>query len=73
HAVAYLQGDAKVQFALKFVALEPYFVAKQNLTNEITEKVDTRVLQAIYSLQESKHRVFVGQQMDVFIETHKKQ
>ncbi len=70
-AVAYLQGDAKIQFKLKFVQLEPYFVTKQNLTNEITEKVDTRVLQVIYALEDNSHNVFVGQQMDVFIETHK--
>lgn len=70
-AVAYLQGDAKFQFALKFVELEPYLVTKQNLTNDISEKVDTRVLQVIYSLKENEHQVFVGQQMDVFIETQK--
>ncbi len=69
-AVAFLQGDAQAQFPLKFVKLEPYLVTKQNLNNDITEKVDTRVLQAIYSFDEKEHRVFVGQQMDVFIETN---
>jgi len=66
-AVAYLQGNAHVQFPLKFVHVEPYFVAKQNLNNDLTEKVDTRVLQAIYSFPEGENRIFVGQQMDVFI------
>lgn len=70
-AVAYLQGNAESNFPLKFVALEPLFVTKQNITNEITEKVDTRVLQAIYSFKEGTQRVYVGQQMDVFIETKK--
>lgn len=69
-AVAYLQGNSEIVFPLKFVNLEPYFVAKQNLNNDITEKVDTRVLQAIYCFEEGESRVFVGQQMDVFIETH---
>jgi HlyD family secretion protein len=68
-AVAFLQGNAKVEFPLHFVKVEPYFVTKQNLTNEITEKVDTRVLQVIYSLQMQEQGVYVGQQMDVFIET----
>lgn len=68
-AIAYLQGNAQLSFPLQFVRLEPFFVPKQNLTNDITEKVDTRVLQAIYSFQEGTKRVFVGQQMDVFIET----
>lgn len=68
-AVAFLQGDAQVVFPLRFVKLEPYLVTKQNLNNDITEKVDTRVLQVIYCFDEKEQRVFVGQQMDVFIET----
>jgi HlyD family secretion protein len=68
-AVAYLQGNSNISFPLKFLHLEPYFVAKQNLNNDITEKVDTRVLQAIYSFKEGEKKVFIGQQMDVFIET----
>lgn len=68
-AVAFLQGNAQLKFALKFVQLEPIFVNKQNLTNDISEKVDTRVLQVIYSFEEHNHHIFVGQQMDVFIET----
>jgi HlyD family secretion protein len=69
-AVAYLQGNSEIGFPLTFVHLEPYFVTKQNLNNDITEKIDTRVLQAIYCFEEGENRVFVGQQMDVFIETH---
>lgn len=68
-AVAFLQGNARVEFPLQFVKIEPYFVTKQNLTNDITEKVDTRVLQVIYSFKEREQGVYVGQQMDVFIET----
>lgn len=68
-AVAFLQGNASQTFQLKFVALEPLFVPKQYLTNDIKEKIDTRVLQAIYTFQEGNQRIYVGQQMDVFIET----
>ena len=68
-AVAFLQGNAQVRFPLHFVRLEPYFVTKQNLTNDISEKVDTRVLQVIYCFDEDDARIFVGQQMDVFIES----
>lgn len=67
-AVAFLQGNAEVEFPLEFVKLEPYFVSKQNLSNDIAEKVDTRVLQVLYSFKEKEQQVFVGQQMDVFIE-----
>ncbi len=65
--VAFLQGNAQVEFPLEFVLVEPYFVTKQNLTNDITEKVDTRVLQVIYAFKDKEPQVFVGQQMDVFI------
>ncbi len=70
-AIAYMQGNANLNFPLTFVRLEPYFVPKQNLTNDLVEQVDTRVLQAIYSFKEGRERVYVGQQMDVFIETNK--
>lgn len=33
-----------------------------------TERVDTRVLQVIYAIEGSPSNVFVGQQMDVFLE-----
>lgn len=72
-AVAFLQGNAKVEFPLMFVSLEPYFVTKQNLTNDINEKIDTRVLQVIYCFNKEDQRIFVGQQMDVFIETEPQQ
>lgn len=67
-AIAFLRGNARMEFPLEFVRLEPYLVNKQNLTNEITEKVDTRVLQVIYRITKKQQNIFVGQQMDVFIE-----
>lgn len=67
-AIAFLQGNSQIDFPLQFVELEPVFVTKQNLSNDIMEKVDTRVLQVIYSFKSTEPRVFVGQQMDVFIE-----
>lgn len=68
-AIAFLQGNPDGNFPLTFINIEPYFVPKQNLNNEITEKVDTRVLHVIYCFKEGEKRVFVGQQMDVYIET----
>lgn len=69
-AVAFLQGDATVKFPLEFVRIEPYLVSKQNLTNAITESVDTRVLQIIYKIKSEDAHIYVGQQMDVFIENN---
>ena len=53
---------------LKFVRFEPLVVPKQSLTGASTERVDTRVLQAVYRIQKADFPLFVGQQMDVFID-----
>jgi HlyD family secretion protein len=67
-AVAFLQGDNRIEYPLQFVRLEPYLVNKQNLTGDISERVDTRVLHVIYKFKNDAEGIFVGQQMDVFIE-----
>lgn len=66
-AIAFLQGNPQHKFALEFVHEEPLLVAKQNLTNDILEKIDTRVLQVIYKINAPHANIYVGQQMDVFI------
>ena len=43
-------------------------VPKKSLTGDSTERVDTRVLQVIYRLERDALPVYVGQQVDVFIE-----
>jgi len=68
-AVAYPRGDAREKIPLEFVRFEPYVVPKKSLTGDATERVDTRVLQAIYRISDEKASVYVGQQMDVYIET----
>ena len=67
-AVAKLRGDPAREFKLTFVRVEPYVIPKKSLTGDNTERVDTRVLQVIYALEDSTKRVFVGQQLDVFVE-----
>jgi len=68
-AVASVRGNRDMKADLTFVRLEPYMVAKTSLTGDSTERVDTRVLQAIYSFPRKTLNAFVGQQLDVFIET----
>lgn len=68
-AVAYVRGDTKEKLPLQFVRFEPYVVPKKSLTGDSTERVDTRVLQVIYKITDTKAHVWVGQQMDVYIET----
>ena len=68
-AFGYLKGDPTVTFPLEFVRVEPYIIPKMSLTGASTERVDTRVLQVIYSLTRPQDPpLYVGQQVDVFIE-----
>jgi multidrug efflux pump subunit AcrA (membrane-fusion protein) len=69
-AVAFLKGDRNVAMPLDFVRIEPYVIPKVSLTGASTERVDTRVLQVIFSLKKpDEPPLYVGQQVDVFIET----
>lgn len=67
-ARAMLRGDPRQEFELHFVRLEPYVIPKRSLTGDNTERVDTRVLQVIYEIRESNQPIYVGQQLDVYIE-----
>jgi HlyD family secretion protein len=66
-ARATLKGQPDEWFPLKFVRVEPYVIPKKSLTGDNTERVDVRVLQVIYEIDTQGKRLFVGQQLDVFI------
>ncbi len=70
-AVAYLKGRTQEAIPLTFKRIEPYIVPKRSLTGDNRERVDTRVLQVIYQFQKPNFPVYVGQQVDVFIEREK--
>jgi RND family efflux transporter MFP subunit len=67
-AVGFLRGNQKIRTPLTFVRFEPFVVPKRSLTGDSTERVDTRVLQVIFSFTRGDLPIFVGQQMDVFID-----
>jgi multidrug resistance efflux pump len=67
-ARATLRGDPRRALPLAFVRVEPYVIPKKSLTGDNTERVDTRVLQVIYALDRSAEGVYVGQQVDVYID-----
>jgi len=69
-ARATLKGQPDGFFPLRFVRIEPYVVPKKSLTGDNTERVDTRVLQVIYAIDTGGRRLFVGQQLDVFIDAN---
>lgn len=65
------RGDARQFHNLKFVRIEPFVVPKRSLTGSTGERIDTRVLQVIYAVESSEKdaaRLYVGQQVDVFID-----
>jgi hypothetical protein len=67
-ATASLRGNSSRRADLVFVRIEPYVIPKRSLTGLSTERVDTRVLQVIYSMRADALNAFPGQQVDVFIE-----
>ncbi len=67
-AYATVRGSSGTRIPLRFVRFEPYVVPKKSLTGDNTERVDTRVLQVIYRVDDENVPLYVGQQLDVFIE-----
>jgi multidrug resistance efflux pump len=68
-ATAVPRGNLQVRYPLRFVRIEPFVVPKKSLTGDNTERVDTRVLQVIYEFDPAGlPPLFVGQQVEVFIE-----
>ncbi len=67
-AVAFVRGNREIKANIEFDHVEPYVVPKRSLTGDSTERVDTRVLQAVYRFDPAAMDVYVGQQVDVFVE-----
>lgn len=67
-AVGHVRGNADLKTPLRFVRFEPFVIPKKSLTGDSTERVDTRVLQVIYQVERDDLPLFIGQQLDVFIE-----
>lgn len=72
-ARAMLKGTPEIVYPLSFVRVEPFVVPKKSLTGENTERVDTRVLQVIYAVDSQPQRLYVGQQLDVFLDVAESQ
>jgi multidrug efflux pump subunit AcrA (membrane-fusion protein) len=67
-ARGFVRGDAAHPIDLEFVRVELYVVPKRSLTGNSTERVDTRVLQVIFAVRDADFPLYVGQQLDVFVE-----
>jgi multidrug efflux pump subunit AcrA (membrane-fusion protein) len=68
-ALALMRGFPNRPIRLDYVRTEPYVQIKRSLTGDNTERVDTRVLQVIWKLGPHDLPVYVGQQLDVFMES----
>ena len=71
-AKGFTRGNTQRAVPLSFVRFEPYVRPKQNLA-VVGQRVDTHVMQVIYALPPDENAIFVGQQMDVFIDDSAKE
>ena len=73
-AVAMLRGDLKRrEVPMTYVRIEPAVITKTSLTGANSDRVDTRVMQVIYSIDPetpliAEKKILVGQLLDVFID-----
>lgn len=67
-AIAYLRGNADISVPVTYVRTEPYVLPKKSLTGASAERVDTRVLQVLFAFDRGDRPIYVGQQMDVYVD-----
>jgi RND family efflux transporter MFP subunit len=67
-AMAFVRGNPLLKTPLMYEWTEPFVIPKKSLTGGTTERVDTRVMQVVYSFDRAELPVYVGQQMDIYIE-----
>lgn len=70
-AVGFIRSNSSISYPLTCVRFEPYAVPKNKLSGDSKEKVDTRIVEIVYKIENTKDDVIIGQQMDVFIEATK--
>ncbi|AIF47944.1 efflux RND transporter periplasmic adaptor subunit [Dyella japonica] len=67
-ATAFFRGNARLSIPLRFERIEPTIIPRAVVTGDSTERVDSRVLQVVYSFDPARMPIYVGQWMDVYIE-----
>jgi multidrug efflux pump subunit AcrA (membrane-fusion protein) len=68
-AHAYLRSHKEVSTPISFVRIEPFAGKKGNLRGGASELIDTRILDIIYKIDSKIETLYIGQQLDVFIES----
>ena len=67
-AMAFVRGNTEMKVPVTYERTDPDVVPRVLLTGDSTQRTDTRVLQVIYRFNRASLPVYVGQQMDVFVE-----
>ncbi len=67
-AIAFFRSNPNLEVPLSFKRIEPYIVPKTALAGGSTERVDTRTLQMIYTIQANNLPLYAGQLLDVYIQ-----
>lgn len=67
-AIARPRGRGDLEIRMVFVRLEPLAIVKTDLTGMAMERVDTRVIEALYDVVESPVPLVPGQLVDVYID-----
>lgn len=68
-AVGFVRGNPGMRIPMEFKRIEPYAQSKHVQTTGGAERSDVRVLQVLYGFAHAAWPVYIGQEMDVFIET----
>jgi multidrug efflux pump subunit AcrA (membrane-fusion protein) len=66
-ATAVFHGQPQRTLELVFVRVEPMVIPKKAYSGASSERIDTRVLQVIYSVEGEDVGIHIGQQVDVFV------
>jgi len=69
NAITFVRGHPELKLPLRYEYTEPFMIPKPALTGVSTERTDTRVLEVLYSFGHPDFPVYVGQLLDVYIET----
>jgi RND family efflux transporter MFP subunit len=67
-AMAFVRGNPEMKVPVRYERTDPDVIPRVLLTGDSTQRTDTRVLQVIYRFNRASLPVYVGQQMDVFVE-----
>jgi len=67
-AVSFIRGHPKLKIPINFNYIEPHVIPKASFSGLSTERMDTRVLQVIFDITKTNVPIYIGQQLDVFIE-----